>query len=72
MNYDKLYINGKWVTPFSKEKIQVEDPATKEFFKLFVQLMKKMLILQLLLLKKLLILGNLLLWRKELGYSLVF
>lgn len=32
MNYDKLYINGEWVFPKSDEKIQVENPATKEIF----------------------------------------
>lgn len=32
MNYDKLYINGEWIAPISKEKIQVENPATEEFF----------------------------------------
>ncbi len=32
MDYDKLYINGEWVFPKSDEKIQVENPATKEIF----------------------------------------
>lgn len=32
MNYDKLYINGEWVSPKSDKKIQVENPATKEIF----------------------------------------
>ncbi|NLI65236.1 MAG: aldehyde dehydrogenase family protein [Tissierellia bacterium] len=32
MNYEELYINGEWVSPSSKEKIQVENPATKEYF----------------------------------------
>ena len=32
MNYDQLYINGEWVFPISKDKIQVENPATKEIF----------------------------------------
>ncbi|HLR39381.1 MAG TPA: aldehyde dehydrogenase family protein [Jeotgalicoccus sp.] len=32
MNYDKLYINGKWVESHSNEKIEVENPATKERF----------------------------------------
>lgn len=30
MNYDKLYINGEWVKPVSKEVIQVENPANKK------------------------------------------
>lgn len=30
MNYKKLYINGEWVDPISKEIIEVENPATKE------------------------------------------
>ncbi|NLY46659.1 MAG: aldehyde dehydrogenase family protein [Tissierella sp.] len=32
MNYDKLYINGEWTASISKEKIEVENPATKETF----------------------------------------
>lgn len=32
MNFDKLYINGEWVDPISKEKIEVENPANKEIF----------------------------------------
>ena len=30
MNYDKLYINGEWVKPHSKEIIEVENPANKK------------------------------------------
>lgn len=30
MNFDKLYINGQWVKPHSKELIQVENPANKQ------------------------------------------
>ena len=30
MHWDKLYINGEWVNPKSQDKIQVENPATKE------------------------------------------
>ena len=32
MKYEKLYINGEWIVPISKETIQVENPATKEIF----------------------------------------
>ncbi|MDR7871461.1 MAG: aldehyde dehydrogenase family protein [Tissierellaceae bacterium] len=32
MNYDKLYINGEWIDPISTEKIEVENPATKQIF----------------------------------------
>ena len=30
MNFDKLYINGEWVKPHSKEIIEVENPANKK------------------------------------------
>ena len=30
MNFDKLYINGEWVKPHSKEIIEVENPANEE------------------------------------------
>lgn len=30
MNFTNLYINGEWVTPNSKEIIEVENPATKK------------------------------------------
>lgn len=30
MNYNKLYINGEFVVPNTKEFIEVENPATKE------------------------------------------
>lgn len=30
MNYDKIYINGNWVKSFSKDTIEVENPANKE------------------------------------------
>ncbi len=32
MTYTKLYVNGEWVHPQSKDKIQVENPAIKEIF----------------------------------------
>ena len=28
--HDKFYINGKWVAPHSKDKLQVIDPSTEE------------------------------------------
>ena len=28
MNFERLYINGEWVTPQSTERIQVENPAS--------------------------------------------
>lgn len=32
MDYSKIYINGEWITPHTKELIHVENPATKENF----------------------------------------
>lgn len=32
MDYNKIYINGQWVDPHSKDFIDVENPATKEIF----------------------------------------
>lgn len=32
MDYSKIYINGEWIDPHTKEFIDVENPATKEFF----------------------------------------
>lgn len=32
MDYSKIYINGQWVEPHTKEFIGVENPATKEIF----------------------------------------
>lgn len=32
MNNNQLYINGQWVDSISKEKIEVENPATEEIF----------------------------------------
>lgn len=30
MNYNKIFINGEWVTPSSSERIEVENPANKQ------------------------------------------
>lgn len=32
MKYDKIYIDGEWVTPSTSEVIEVENPATEEIF----------------------------------------